>query len=84
MIISKNIIEEKQKQLDSLRTESSRALDIVTSTINSLTTVNEKIDVTISEINEAKEKLQSTEDDLNQTKIHNAKVIDKFKSLIED
>lgn len=84
MIISKNIIEEKQKQLEVLRTESSRALDIVTSTINSLTTVNEKIDVTISEINEAKAKLQSTENDLNETKIHNAKVIDKFKSLIED
>lgn len=85
MIISKNnIIEEKQKQLNILRTESNVALDIVTSTINSLATVNEKIDATISEINEVKEKLQSTEDDLNQTKVHNAKVIDKFKSLIED
>ena len=48
---TKNIIEEKQKQLEALRTESSRALNIVTSTINSLSTVNEKIDVTISEIN---------------------------------
>lgn len=84
MIISKNIIEEKQRQLEILRTESSRALDVVTSTINSLATVNEKIDVTISEISEAKAKLQSTENDLNQTKIHNAKIIDKFRSLIED
>ncbi|MCI8605123.1 MAG: hypothetical protein HFE79_13435 [Ruminiclostridium sp.] len=80
---TKNIIEEKQKQLEALRTESSRALNIVTSTINSLSTVNEKIDVTISEINEAKIKLSSTENDLNQTKMHNAKIIDKFKTLIE-
>ncbi len=84
MIIPKNIIEEKQKQLKTLRTESSRALEVVTSTINSLATVNEKIDVTISEISEAKTKLQSTENDLNQTKIYNAKIIDKFRSFIED
>lgn len=84
MIIPKNIIEEKQKQLQALRMESSRALDVVTSTINSLATVNEKIDVTISEISEAKNRLQSTENDLNQTRIHNTKIIDKFRSLIED
>lgn len=83
-ISRKNIIEEKQKQLVELQTESSRALDIVTSTINQLATVNEKIDVTISEINEAKAKLQSTEDDLNKTRVHNSKIIDKFKALIED
>ena len=80
---TKNIIEEKQKQLEALRTESSRALNIVTSTINSLSTVNEKIDVTISEINEAKIKLSSTENDLNQTKMHTAKIIYKLKTLIE-
>lgn len=67
-----------------LQTESNRALDIVTSTINQLATVNERIDVTISEINEAKAKLQSTEDDLNKTRVHNSKIIDKFKALIED
>lgn len=84
MIISKNIIEEKQKQLDMLKAESGRALDTVTSTINSLAAINEKINETISEINEAKAKLQSTENDLNQTKVHNSKIIDKFKVLIED
>ena len=84
MLITKNnIIEEKQKQLNVLRAESSAALDIVTSTINSLATVNEKIDIAISEIDEAKEKLQSTENDLNKTKVYNAKIIDKFITLIE-
>ena len=84
MLITKNnIIEEKQKQLNVLRAESSAALDIVTSTINSLATVNEKIDIAISEIDEAKEKLQSTENDLNKTKVYNAKIIDKFMTLIE-
>lgn len=81
---TKNIIEEKQKQLTTLQAESNRALDIVTSTINSLATVNEKIDVTMSEISEAKAKLQSTEDDLSKTRLHNTKIIDKFRALIED
>lgn len=81
---TKNIIEEKQKQLVVLQAESNRALDIVTSTINSLATVNEKIDVTMSEISEAKAKLQSTEDDLSKTRLHNTKIIDKFRALIEE
>ena len=79
-----NIIEEKQQMLRLLQSQSSRALDIVTSTINQLATVNEKIDVTISEINEEKAKLQSTEDGLNKTRLHNTKIIDKFKALIEE
>lgn len=79
-----NIIEEKQQMLRLLQSQSSRALDIVTSTINQLATVNEKIDVTISEINEEKAKLQSTEDGLNKTRLHNTKIIDKFKTLIEE
>lgn len=41
MVISKNIIETKQKKLEELREKSSRALDIVTSTINQLSNVNE-------------------------------------------
>lgn len=81
---TKSIIEEKQKQLTALQEESNRALDIVTSTINSLATVNEKIDVTMSEISEAKAKLQSTEDDLSKTRLHNTKIIDKFRALIEE
>lgn len=80
---TKDVIEQKMQELRTLKSESSRALDIVTATINQLTAVNERIDVTISEIGEAKEKLQSTEDELNETRLHNTKVIDKFMSLIE-
>ena len=79
-----DVITEKQRTLEMLQSESSRALDVVTSTINKLATVNERIDVTISEINEAKAKLQSTEDDLSKTRLHNTKVIEKFKALIEE
>lgn len=81
---TKNIIEEKQKTLRKLQSKSNRALDIVTSTINQLETVNEKIDVTINEIIDAKAKLQSTEDDLDKTRLHNTNIIDKFRALIEE
>lgn len=80
---AKDVIEQKQTMLRKLKDESNRALDIVTSTINQLSVVNDKIDLTISEIAEQKAKLQSTEDDLNQTRLHNTKVIDKFRALIE-
>ena len=78
-----NIIEEKKEVLQSLQSESTNAIDMVTTTINRLSSINEQIDVTIGEIEEAKSQLQNTEDDLNKTKSHNAKIIDKFKTLIE-
>lgn len=83
MKLQKDIIAEKQKELEKLQNQSDQALDLVTSTINGLATVNEKIDVTLSEINEAKAKLQSTEDDLQKTKEHNINVIEKFRNIIE-
>ena len=79
-----NIITQKQEELRELQTESNDALDIVTSTIEQLSSVNEKIEIAIDEIEEAKAKLQSTEDGLNTTKTHNSKIISKFKALIED
>lgn len=83
MKFQKDIIAEKQRDLEKLQEQSDRALDLVTSTINGLATVNEKIDVTLSEISEAKAQLQSTENDLQATKEHNIKVIQKFKNIIE-
>lgn len=78
-----NIIEEKKEVLQTLQSESTNAIDMVTTTINRLSSINEQIDVTITEIEEAKSELQNTEDDLSKTKEHNAKIINKFKALIE-
>ena len=79
----KNIIEKQQQVLHSLQTKSANAIDVVTATINKLSSVNEKIDKTIGEIEDAKLKLQHTEDDLSTTKEHNAKIINKFKALLD-
>lgn len=54
MIGVKDVIEQKQKTLRELEDESAKALDVVNSTINKLSTINEKIDATIDEIAEQK------------------------------
>ena len=81
---TKDIIEAKQKELEVLQAESNGALDIVTSTINQLLAVNEKIETNMSEIAEAKAKLAVTEEGLTTTKERNSKIINKFRALIED
>lgn len=79
-----DIIQDKERRLGELQNRSENALDMVTKTINNLTTINEEIDVVMSEVNEAKQALSSTENNLVSTKEHNTKIIAKFKSLIED
>ena len=78
-----DIIEQKQKALQELKDKSGEALDVVNATINKLISVNEQIDATVDEILDAKAKLQNTEDELTQTREHNAKIIMKFRALVE-
>ena len=81
--MKKDLIAQKQLELARLNSQSNNALNLVYSTINNLNTINEQIDVRVSEIEEAKAQLQNTEDDLKNTKERNAKVIEKFKALVE-
>ena len=79
----KDIIAQKQQVLDTLKSKSSKALDVVTSTIDQLTSINEDIEVTIHEIKDAKERLGETENELIATYSHNTAIINKFKALID-
>ena len=79
-----SMIEKKALELEVLKNKSNNALDVVTSTINELSMVNEQIDTVINDIEEAKSQLNKTEDGLYKTKSHNSKIIDKFKALIEE
>lgn len=78
-----DVIEEKKKELVKLQEESNDALDLVTRTINNLSTVNEKIDVVVSELQEAASKIQDTETQLAAQKSKNFRIITKFKNLID-
>ena len=75
-------IEDKRKELLKLQEESNDSLDLVTKTINSLSSVNEKIDSIKAELNEAKDKICSTEYELDTQKSKNERIITRFKELI--
>ena len=77
-----DVITQKQTMLKKLQKKSNSALNLVTSTINSLSVVNEQIDQTIYEIAEAKMQLDNTEYELQETKNKNSIIITKFKNLI--
>ena len=77
-----DVITQKQTMLKKLQKKSNSALNLVTSTINSLSVVNEQIDQTIYEIAEAKMQLDNTESELQETKNKNSIIITKFKNLI--
>ena len=80
---TKDLIAQKQAALQKYQNDSDNALNLVTSTINRLSTINEKIDETIGEIRDAKQALDMTEKDLNITRRHNQKIVEKFKAFIE-
>lgn len=80
----KNIIEQKRKKVNELKSKSDKALDVITSTIDNLSKVNEAIDNELTEIKEIRKNLQDTEEDLNKTRLHNTKISEKFRMLIED
>lgn len=82
-MVSKNIVNEKKKQLVKLQKKADSSLNLVTSTIRSLSIVNEKIDVTVSEIEAAEAELSATKSELQSTKERNTKIVDKFNQLLE-
>lgn len=79
----KNTIEEKQKKLQNYKEISSRVLNMVTDVIEQLSCVNDCIDNTIEDIINEKTSLQTAENELNQQKTKNARIIEKFKALVE-
>lgn len=78
-----DFIASKQEELIALNEESGRAIDLVTSTINNLMGVNEKIDKAITEIAEAKSRLNSTETELSDRRLRNAKIVANFQKILE-
>ena len=80
---NKDFIVQKKEELVSLREMSLGAIDLITNTINRLTSINDEIDTTIVSIESAKAELDSTERDLMSTKERNEKIANKFKQLIE-
>ena len=77
-----DIIAQQQAKLKRLQRTSLSARNLVTSTINNLSIVNENIDQTICEIEEAKMQLNNTKIELEETRDKNSMIVQKFKNLI--
>lgn len=78
-----DIITQKKNKLVSLRDESANAMNLITNTIDKLSSINDEIDVTITDIEIAKAELEFTRQDLVETRTRNEKIANKFKQLIE-
>lgn len=79
-----NILSAKEAQLNSLVAESESAVSLITNTINRLENVNGKISATRQEIETYRSELARLDGSMEQQFSHNAKIIDKFKSFLED
>ena len=78
-----DLVSQKQDELIGLKEASGRAIDIVISTINQLADVNDKIDSKIAEIEKIEAGLAETKSVFDVTRLHNIKIIEKFRNLIE-
>jgi len=81
---SNGIIEEQRARLAVLEKKSTDALSIVTTTIRNLGDVNAEIDGVMTAIDGYKAELDATQNQLGDTKEKNLKILNKFRSLIED
>ena len=79
----RNLVTKKQTELIRLKEESGRAIDVVMSTINQLSDVNDEIDCRIAEIEEIEAGLAEAKSGFDSTRLHNVKIIEKFRNLIE-
>lgn len=78
-----NLVIKKQNELIRLKEASGRAIDVVMSTINQLSDVNDEIDCRIAEIEEIEAGLAEAKSGFDVTRLHNVKIIEKFRKLIE-
>ena len=80
---NKDYILKKADELDALNQASNTALDLVTSTIKNLESINEQRKATIEEIQDYCTNLMQVKKDLETGKTHDEAIIQNFKKLIE-
>ena len=77
-------IQQNEQRRQKLANTAASAVKIITDTIQKLSKVNEEIDTEINTIVNQKNALEETMKQYVEAKNQNAKVIDKFRSFIED
>lgn len=77
-------IQQNEQRRQKLANTAASAVKIITDTIQKLSRVNEEIDTEIETIVSQKNALEATMKQYVEAKEQNTKVIDKFRSFIED
>lgn len=77
-----DVLKQKKKALDSYTSQFNSAVSLVTSTIDNLNALDERIQTSISEIESYKSELDVTRNGLVAAKNKNERVIENFKSLL--
>lgn len=77
-------IQQNEQRRQKLANTAASAVKIITDTIQKLSRVNEEIDTEIETIVSQKNALEETMKQYVEAKEQNTKVIDKFRSFIED
>ena len=83
-MFNRNILSVKEAQLNALVAESGGAVSLITDTIDRLETINGKISETRQDIETYRSELARIDGSMGQQFNHNAKIIGKFKSFLED
>lgn len=82
MIITSNILKNKEAKLVKLNTKSVKALDMVTKTIDNLVGVNTEIERSITEIEDYQRRMNDTVVGMTTTRENNNAIIINFRKLI--
>jgi len=80
--VTRDVLETKRAELSAYQARFDSAISVVTSTIDSLSRINEGIEQKVNEIAEYQDELEKTMVGLVDAKEKNARVIKNFSALI--
>lgn len=83
MTMKNDMLASKQAKLNLLNLRYDNAVSLVTSTLDSLESINAEIDTNMAEIETYTQQLLATKDELSKTREKNARVITNFRKLLE-
>lgn len=83
MAKTKDVLQQKQKELADCQKRFGAAISIVTSTVQNLSQINEQIKTKVEEIEEYQSQLNTTKAGLEDTKRKNERIIKNFNALLD-
>lgn len=83
MAKTKDVLQQKQKELAECQKMFGAAISIVTSTVQNLNQINDQIKTKVEEIEEYQNQLNTTKAGLEDTKRKNERIIKNFNALLD-